>query len=195
MNKELNYKDTNNRMLGLTAPSNLEKAGLSSDKFMSFNDFKTTNDVDAATRLFEGAFERAGKPNMPNRLKYANQYLNTYGGGSGKGPLVNYGGYGLSTMNQSYNNMGTAKVLSNKMNSTNDAKDLINNIINILNIIATNTGDASSKLNLLNKLGGTNVVVNGGNGNKSVSSTGYTPNTTSRQTLSPTNAEKIARGY
>ena len=39
-----------------------------------------------ATRQFEGAFERAGKPMIDKRVAYAKQFYNTYaGGGNGEG--------------------------------------------------------------------------------------------------------------
>ena len=36
--------------------------------------------VEMATRQFEGGFERAGKPNMANRIKMAKEYYNLYSG-------------------------------------------------------------------------------------------------------------------
>lgn len=37
----------------------------------TYEEWKTTDDLEAATRQFEGAFERAGKPRMDARLQYA----------------------------------------------------------------------------------------------------------------------------
>ena len=52
----------------------------------TFEQWKQSNDVDMATRQFEGAFERAGKPMIDKRVAYAKQFYNTYaGGGNGEG--------------------------------------------------------------------------------------------------------------
>lgn len=50
----------------------------------TFEQWRQSNDVDMATRQFEGAFERAGKPMIEKRVAYAKQFYNTYAGG-GKG--------------------------------------------------------------------------------------------------------------
>jgi hypothetical protein len=42
---------------------------------------KGTQTVEQATEVFENKFEKAGIPNMPNRIKYARQVLDKYGGG------------------------------------------------------------------------------------------------------------------
>lgn len=44
---------------------------------------KGTTTVEQATEVFEDKFEKAGTPNMPNRIKYARQVLDKYGGGGG----------------------------------------------------------------------------------------------------------------
>ncbi|MGH3056487.1 MAG: phage tail tip lysozyme, partial [Gaiellaceae bacterium] len=45
---------------------------------------KGTTTVEQATQVFEDKFEKAGTPNMPNRIKYARQVLDKYGGGGGQ---------------------------------------------------------------------------------------------------------------
>lgn len=75
--QELETKDMANRMAGTTAPSNLEKAGITG---MSFDQFKQSDDINATTRVFEAAFERAGKPHMDARLAAAKEYYNWYSG-------------------------------------------------------------------------------------------------------------------
>lgn len=74
----------------------------------TFAQWKNSNDVDMATRQFEGAFERAGKPMMNVRLSKANEYFTSLGSvGSGLGSrrhLRNQAtiiGYGLETANPS----------------------------------------------------------------------------------------------
>ncbi|HEX9153863.1 MAG TPA: phage tail tip lysozyme [Candidatus Saccharimonadales bacterium] len=44
-------------------------------------DIQKTITVEQATEVFEDDFEKAGTPNMPNRIKYARQVLEKYGGG------------------------------------------------------------------------------------------------------------------
>ena len=102
--QELEQKDMANRMSGVTAPSNLQKAGVSP---MAYEDFKKSNDINATTRLFEAAFERAGKPHMDSRLAAAKEYYNWYSGsqwtgsfdstiGSATGGADSYGTIGTS---------------------------------------------------------------------------------------------------
>ena len=44
---------------------------------------KTTKDYKKACDAFEKSFERAGKPNMPNRYKFSEKFLDKYGKGDG----------------------------------------------------------------------------------------------------------------
>lgn len=44
-------------------------------------DIKQAQNVEQATQIFNDDFEKAGTPNMPNRIKYARQVLQQYGGG------------------------------------------------------------------------------------------------------------------
>lgn len=62
---------------------NMSKAGTTGT---SYDAWKQSTSVDTATRQFEGAFERAGKPMMDNRISAANKYYNMYAGG-GKGGM------------------------------------------------------------------------------------------------------------
>jgi hypothetical protein len=47
-------------------------------KFTSFDEWRQSNDVDMATRQFEAAFERAGKPVIAKRVNAANEYYKLY---------------------------------------------------------------------------------------------------------------------
>ena len=68
---------------------NMSKAGTTGT---SYEKWKASTDVDTATRQFEGAFERAGTPNMTRRVSAAKGYYNKFsGGGSGYG----FGGFGI----------------------------------------------------------------------------------------------------
>lgn len=49
------------------------------NRFGGFKHFIKNHDVDWAVRAFEQSFERAGKPNYPNRYKYAHDFYNKYG--------------------------------------------------------------------------------------------------------------------
>ena len=54
---------------------NMSKAGATPT---SFDQWKASNDIDMATRQFEGAFERAGIINMDERIKAAKKYYEMY---------------------------------------------------------------------------------------------------------------------
>ena len=45
--------------------------------------YKTIADVEEATTYFEDKMEAAGKPNMPNRIKYAKEALAKFGAVNG----------------------------------------------------------------------------------------------------------------
>lgn len=75
---EMNTNDFAQRLSGDIAPGNLSNAGAPLGTTME--QFKQTDDVDLATRLFEGAFERAGKPRMDARLSASREYLKLLGG-------------------------------------------------------------------------------------------------------------------
>lgn len=45
----------------------------------SLANYSKMTDVEAATSLFEEKFEAAGKPNMPNRIKYAKEFYSKWG--------------------------------------------------------------------------------------------------------------------
>jgi murein DD-endopeptidase MepM/ murein hydrolase activator NlpD len=51
---------------------------------------KATSTIEDAVIQFEKKFERAGKPNYPNRIRFAHQVLNSFGGavGGGQAPSV-----------------------------------------------------------------------------------------------------------
>lgn len=54
---------------------NMKKAGVNPT---SYSAWKQSNDINTATRQFEGAFERAGKPRMDARIAAANKYYSMY---------------------------------------------------------------------------------------------------------------------
>ena len=78
---------------GNIAGSTLTNAGATPT---TFEQWKKSTDVDMATRQFEGAFERAGKPMIEKRVSYAKKYYDLYAGGSGTGK----GGAGASLRNR-----------------------------------------------------------------------------------------------
>ena len=54
---------------------NMKKAGTTGT---TFEEWKNSTDVDTATRQFEGAFERAGKPHMERRISAAQKYYDKF---------------------------------------------------------------------------------------------------------------------
>lgn len=91
---------------GKIAGSTLSNAGAVPT---TFEQWKVSNDVDMATRQFEGAFERAGTPMMNVRLSKANEYFAKFGSSVGSGigsrkytkNQATITGYGLETTNPS----------------------------------------------------------------------------------------------
>ena len=71
----LNQELSGSQKYYFTKGSGLEKAGATPT---TFEDWKNSNDVGMATRQFEGAFERAGKPAIDARIQYANAYYQKY---------------------------------------------------------------------------------------------------------------------
>lgn len=150
----------------------------------SFSEFANSSDITMATKQFEGAFERAGKPAMDKRIAYAKGFYEKYaGGGSGIGrrkygsntvTVRKRGGYGAtanygSTSNISNSNYSsqysTASSASDYITVSKDSSnaEILMNCLRILSQIATNTGNTSSKLDLLKNLSGGS----GSNNNKS----------------------------
>lgn len=69
-------------LLEINGSGNVDKTGfqLLNKKFGGMAGFKNSANVETAMKIFEKSYERAGKPNYDNRLKYANQYKQQYGG-------------------------------------------------------------------------------------------------------------------
>lgn len=156
----------------------------------TYTDFKASKDVAMATRQFEGAFERAGKPHIDNRIKYAKGFLEQYGG-SGYGIPTARGGHGTATgVVTSKGYIGSFSNPSSNVTSS----EMIKGIIKLLEIIATNTGDSSTKLDLLKNLSSMGSITLNSSGSNSAKTDTPVLNEY-KETLSPTKAEKIARGY
>ena len=51
---------------------------------MTFDQFKALTSINEATEIFERVYEKASKPNMPNRQKYANEYYKQFTGKEGE---------------------------------------------------------------------------------------------------------------
>lgn len=66
----------------LTDSGSYEKQLLDKN-FGGINGLKAMTDYKEAVQAFERSVERAGKPNMTNRYKYAKEYLDKFGGGKG----------------------------------------------------------------------------------------------------------------
>lgn len=193
--------------------STLSNAGA---KPTTFAQWKQSNDVDMATRQFEGAFERAGKPMIEKRVAYAKKYYELYGG-SGKGRSL--GGFGKTnsvsndkpsiTNKQSFTSSlssrkemsakdkisygiqsnGNLKTSTNDSNVNSKAIKLMEAMVDILRQIGVNT----SKLDEISKTGSVTSVNNGKN---------IVVNTTKQQapvqkaeSRNSKLASEIARGY
>lgn len=81
---------------------------------MTFDEFKTINDIAKATEVFERVFERAGTPQMENRIKYAQQYYNQF---SGKYTQVTGASYSSDTTNSSSSSSSSGTVLDKVLGS------------------------------------------------------------------------------
>lgn len=188
----------------------------------TYSEWKNSSNLDAATRQFEGAFERSGKPMMENRIASAKKYYELYGGGAGVGvnktsissykarksdisTNKNGGGFGIDYssigQNQS-NNSANAYTTTNrisKSSSTNKENNLINTVIEILTQIAENTSASSDKLDLLKNLNTsssntTNYVSTGSNNSTSSQSPNVVGSKTTKASRNSVLASKIASG-
>lgn len=170
--------------------STLSNAGA---KPTTYSAWKKSTDYQMATRQFEGAFERAGKPHMERRIQYAKEFYNKFakggnGGGFGDASISNrkikqimnetntQGGRGSVdyTSSSSIQNSKYSSGYSNASNANDYIKTtkdsgvtaLLVNAIEILAAIAGNTSEASAKLNALKNLqnnNSNNIIVNGNN--------------------------------
>ena len=152
-----------------------------------YNSWKNSNNIDEATRQFEGAFERAGKPMMQNRIAAANKFYSIYaGGGNGEGtmklnsrniripmsevPKSTSGGFGVnkgSTQRGVYIDAESFKKQTRnitKKHGEGSIEVLLNSINEFLSQISTNTASVDGKLDFLKSL-------SSGNQNKSVNTT------------------------
>lgn len=140
--KELTSKDLRDRFLG-SSTGPLEHAGA---KPIEYEAWKTSTDVDMATRQFEAAFERAGKPHMDKRISYAKGFLELYAGKGGNG-----GGFGAAEgLNSRYANIynNASAITNSKVYTTDDT-------------IAKAKGHTKSKNTITNKAFNTALSRNG----------------------------------
>lgn len=201
--------------------NNMKKAGTTGTDFETW---RNSNDIETATRQFEGAFERAGIPRMNVRIDAAKKYYKKFnGGGSGEGiptiakrksyeykmPTTHSGGFGIetgSTMKKaaanSKNAYKVAKNASKYITTTTSSteKELMMNMISILSEIAINTLSASEKLELLKTLeniGGNNIIMPTQASSSNQSTDYASPMIAKSKSMPSRNAElakRIARG-
>lgn len=119
----------------------------------TYEAFKNSTDVETATRQFEGAFERAGKPNMNRRLQAAKSYYNAYANGAGPGTenyLNNFNvqdafGKGASDTNATFNDLTSAvngiNAKINKMLYRDTVDDNINRVTKKVNNLADSASE------------------------------------------------------
>ena len=135
-----------------------------------------------ATRQFEGAFERAGKPHMDRRLAAARGYYQKYANNSGMGGLgsddirvksqIPDSNFTISSPKDLFDNgfsntigMGGLNSLLNtvaqtaKTNGNNDIVNYIISIVNLLTEIAINTRQTTENTaSIVNRESNTTVV-------------------------------------
>ena len=199
---------------------NMSKAGTTAT---TYEQWKQSTDVDAATRQFEGAFERAGKPMMDNRLAAAKKYYSLYNGKTGgKGgdeetplsikdvqgleddPILSslVGGYGkgktsvvkTSTLRNANSVTKTKNNLGLSGSDTSKLESLLSKMITILESIDSHSGESVKKLDLLKTANTTNVKA-GDNITVQQSSGTNIPTKQTGESRNTTLANKIARGY
>ena len=146
----------------------------------SYDAWKQSTSVDTATRQFEGAFERAGKPMMDKRVSAANAYFNKFSGGmGGKGggrPIskvdtsraigtslqsARVGGRGYGNVSQaSYSALDTltpaqqSALTQDRVRGSigsDDMSQLLKVAVDYLSKIVDNTGETNTELDALNK--------------------------------------------
>lgn len=61
----------------------------------AYSAVRSASTIEDAVRAFCEKYERAGKPDYPSRIKYANEVFQKYGGGGAATPLVKKGGRGF----------------------------------------------------------------------------------------------------
>ena len=140
----------------------------------SYEEWKQSNNVEMATRQFEGAFERAGKPVMENRIKYANAYHTQYastntggsGGGFGEGDS-NIGSYSSDTLEKT-SGLGTVSKINveqRRIDTKSDVDAIMKQVLSYLKSISDNTGATSDGIKTLNRKGfNTQTSSKGGKG-------------------------------
>ena len=153
LGRQLEFIDKELKSLGpfWKHSGNMSKAGTTPT---SYEAWKASNNVEEATRQFEGAFERAGKPMMTNRIKYANAAYNKlngalggFGEGTRSSSLVNYESNGYDTASRKIAN-GTNYYTSNT-NYVDNAT--LSKIVTLLESIAKSSSGTNSGINALNK--------------------------------------------
>ena len=162
---------------------------------------KASTDVNTAVRDFEETFERAGKPMMDKRYKYANAIYQKYGGkGTGNVPGSNAK---VSGSTNTYGTLSTSERMKYKeaMNGTvaadtSSIESLLKTAIKVLESINGNTG----KLEDLSYLKKTGTDSNGGNNANIIvtsggkSSSNSAPQQLTTQSKNADLAARIAKG-
>ena len=147
----------------------------------TYEAWKNSDDIEMATRQFEGAFERAGKPAIDTRIKYANAYYNEYAnkdnsaaqtastntveGGSGGEDYDEFESMidfsPRSHSNATVNSYSSSKTSGRKIRSNRQSESMggfgngvdLSTVIQYLQAIAENTGVSATKLDALKSLG------------------------------------------
>lgn len=140
----------------------------------TYEDWMKSDNVDMATRQFEAAYERAGKPRIDTRIAYAQGIYNKYAGTKGNSTIGQedtsgdtttteggagdfFGGFGPgdASTDMTTNSIGNTESRRITVNTqttasnSNQPMEILRTIVEILSTIADNTGTTSSKLDNL----------------------------------------------
>ncbi len=149
------------------------------------NNLKNSTDINWATDAFEKTFERAGKPNMSNRYKYAKEFYDKYANAGGpnvpiSGRTIPIGTSLTSVLNRygsnNINNNPTFKggpeesirQLSSMVRNSSSSKDanmseILDKIVAVLTEIANNTKNSSDGIESLatKDFSNNNIIMSG----------------------------------
>lgn len=181
-----------------------------------FDGYKKMTDAAEATKTFEGAFERAGKPNFKRRIDFAKSVMKKYGGKGGDDvPYYmtdSVGGYGTQKTSTVTNvkhvdssSGGISREVKRietgnkvtKINDNSNIEQLLSKVYEVLESINTNTANAGIALKNMKQttVNTQNIVTNGNSASKTAATN--VKSSKFQSTLTGRNAalaEKIARG-
>ena len=171
-----------------------------------FEGYKKMTDESEAVKTFEGAFERAGKPNFKRRINYAKSVMKKYGntGGNGEGdPEVSIQKTNPTHV-ESFNSsteMLRTKEIKNKVDTAFDTSRMEEILTKVYDVLLSIDGNTEGMRKAVKGLGSTtvntqNIITSSGSRtSKTSTKTQKSERTTSGGSQTNANlAEQIARG-